>query len=316
MPVTWSDEVDDVIRGDLTCGFAYVTPAGGAVVTAVAPLGLCDRERGTVGFTTSLGFGRKLDRVRDEPRVALAYHAREHGIGDDSNERYVLVQGEATFDPTPDRELLDDIGRQSVQYTGEPRRGIFWDRWLSAYYTDRVPVTVAVTRVVAWPELRMTGPPEVFGAPLPSVEAPPQAPPKKGTGPRVDATTVGERAGKLPHRLLAYRQADGYPAIAPVDVNSAGSDGVRLTVPVGVPQGGRRAGLLAHSYRAQLIGLESRQNTGWIEVTGTEAVYAPHTEAGFAAPPNKTIMLLANGFLARRGLAKARKEGRTQAPGR
>ncbi len=70
MPVTWSDGVDDVIRGDLTCGFAYITPAGGAVVTAVAPLGLSDRERGTVGFTTSLGFGRKLERIKGEPRVA------------------------------------------------------------------------------------------------------------------------------------------------------------------------------------------------------------------------------------------------------
>ncbi|WP_009475323.1 hypothetical protein [Rhodococcus sp. JVH1] len=316
MPITWSDEVDDVIGGDLTCGFAYITPAGGAVVTAVAPLGLRDRERGTVGFTTSLGFGRKLERITGEPRVALAYHAREHGIGDSTNQRYVLVQGDATFDPTPDPELLEDIGRRSTPYTGEPRRGVFWDRWLSAYYADRVPVTVTVTRVVAWPDLHLTGPPEVFGAPLPAVDAETQTPPKKGTGPRVDATKTGERAAKLSHRLLAYRQADGYPAVVPVDVTSASSEGVRLTVPAGVPQGGRRAGLLAHAYRAELVGLESRQNTGWIEVTGTEALYAPHTQAGFAAPPNKTLLLLANGFLARRGLAKARKEGRTQTMGR
>ena len=53
----------------------------------------------------------------------------------------------------------------------------------------------------------------------------------------------------------------------------------------------------------------------WLEVTGTEARYAPHTEAGFRAPANKTIVLLANGFLARRGLAKARKEGRAAALG-
>ncbi|BAH50632.1 pyridoxamine 5'-phosphate oxidase family protein [Rhodococcus opacus] len=316
MPVTWSDDVDEVIRDDLTSGFAYITPAGGAVVAAVAPVGMRDREQGTVAFTTSLGFGRKLERIKAEPRVALAFHAREHGIGSGTNRRYVLVQGDATFDPSPDRDILDAIGERSVPYTGVPRRGAFWDRWLSAYYADRVLVTVTVTRVVAWPDLRMKGRAEVFGAPLPSVEAPPQEPPKKGTGPRVDATKTGERAGKLPHVLLAYREADGYPAVAPVHVNSASSDGVRLRVPVGVPQGGRRAGLLAHSYRAKLIGLESRQNTGWLEVTGSDALYAPHTESGFSAPPNKTIMLLANGFLARRGLAKARKEGRAQALGR
>ena len=73
----WADVDDEIIGGDLTTALAYVTPAGGAVVTAVAPIGLRDREAGTVGFTTSLGFGRKLDRIKANPRVALAYHARE-----------------------------------------------------------------------------------------------------------------------------------------------------------------------------------------------------------------------------------------------
>src|SRR3954468_24801935 len=80
--LVWPDEVDDVLGGDLTCAIAYVTPARGAVVTAVAPIGLRGREANTVGFTTSLGFGRKLDRLRQEPRIAMAYHAREHGLGD------------------------------------------------------------------------------------------------------------------------------------------------------------------------------------------------------------------------------------------
>ena len=315
MPVSWSEEVDDVIRGDLTCGVAYVTPAGGAVVTAVAPIGLRDREMGTVGFTTSLGFGRKLERIKAEPRVALAYHAREHGIGDGANLRYVLVQGKAAFDPNPDEDALEAIGQRSVPYMGEPRRGFFWDRWLSAYYQDRVLVTVTVERVVAWPDLRAAGEPEVFGAPLPDAEPEPQAPPKKGTGPRVDVDKAAARASKLRHCLLAYRQADGYPTIVPVAIIGKGAGGLRLDVPAGLPQGGRRAGLIAHGYEAKLIGLESRQNTGWLDVSGDQAVYAPHTETGFKAPANKTILLLGNGFMARRGLAKARKEGRVQALG-
>src|ERR671936_2611378 len=98
----WSDVDDEIIGGDLTAALGYVTPASGAVVTVVAPIGLRDRDAGTVGFTTSLGFGRKLERIRDEPRIALAYHAREHGLGDPANSRYVLVQGRATFDANPD----------------------------------------------------------------------------------------------------------------------------------------------------------------------------------------------------------------------
>ena len=82
MPITWPDSVDEIIGGDLTAALAYVTPAGGAVVTAVAPVGLRDRAAGTVTFTTSLGLGRKLERIARNPRVALAYHAREHGFAD------------------------------------------------------------------------------------------------------------------------------------------------------------------------------------------------------------------------------------------
>ena len=63
--------------------------------------------------------------------------------------------------------------------------------------------------------------------------------------------------------------------------------------------------MLAHDYRPKLIGLSARQHTGWLEVDGARAIYAPHTETGFRAPANKTLLLLANGYLARRGLKRA-----------
>src|SRR5690349_5474800 len=194
-PVQWPDDVDEVIGGDLTAGVAYVTPAGGAVVTAVAPIGLRDRDAGTVSFTTSLGFGRKLERIEKDPRVALAYHAREHGHS--TSLRYVLVQGDAAVVKEPDPEYLEFIGRQATPYLGEPRRGPFWDRWLSAYYADRVPVHVTVHRIVSWPDMRCAGEPEVHGAPLPDPAAS-QEPPRKGTGPRVDCTRAGSALAKLP----------------------------------------------------------------------------------------------------------------------
>jgi hypothetical protein len=310
----WPDEVDDVLGGDLTCAIAYVTPAGGAVVTAVAPIGLRDRAANTVGFTTSLGFGRKLDRLRTEPRIAMAYHAREHGLGDGANRRYVLVQGRASFDADPDPDYLEnEIGPRSARYLGEPRRGFFWDRWLQAYYADRVLVTVAVERIVAWPDLRTEGAPLVVGSERPAEPPQPQPAPKKGTGPRVDAARAGTRAGELPHRLIAYVDADGYPVILPFAVTGADSGGVSIASATGLPPGGRRAGVVAHRYNAKLIGLETRQHTGWLEVADGSARYAPHTESGFKAPANKTVLLLGNGFLARRNLAKARKAGRVAA---
>src|SRR5918912_2891116 len=132
MALQWSDDVDAVLDGDLTAALAYVTPAGGAVVTAVAPIGLRDRERGTVAFTTSLGLSRKLERIRLNPRVALAYHARKHGFADGT--RYVMVQGDATLTLEPDRDYLErDVGPRAERYLGPRKSGAFWDRWLQEY---------------------------------------------------------------------------------------------------------------------------------------------------------------------------------------
>jgi Pyridoxamine 5'-phosphate oxidase len=299
----WSDLDEEIIGGDLTAALAYATPAGGAVVTPVAPVGLRDREAGTVGFTTSLGFGRKLDRIRENPRVALAYHAREHGFAEAP--RYVLVQGTASYDSTPDRAFLEEhVQPASIRFMGPPRRGIFWDRWLDAYYGDRVVVTVKVERVASWPDLQCTGEPTVLGTPLSAEQPGSQASPGKGTAPRVDVARVARRLGKLGNILLAYIGADGFPLVAPVRVGAVEADGIELAGRL--PGGGRRAGLLAHRYEPKLIGLETRQYTGWLG----DSIYAPHTENGFRAPANKTVLLLANGFMARRGLRQARALGR------
>jgi Pyridoxamine 5'-phosphate oxidase len=308
--VRWPDEVDEIITGDLTAALAYVTPAGGAVVTAVAPIGLRDRETGTVSFTTSLGFGRKLERISRNPRVALAYHAREHGFA--SRPDFVLVQGEATAQTEPDRRYLEDVvGPHSERFMGPPRRGkLFWDRWLQEYYGDRVPVEVKAARVIDWPDQRAEGEPAVYGSPLPDTQPAPQAPPANGTGPRLDAERAAKRLKALPHQLLAFVGSDGYPEVVPVEVTAASAGGIELRAGHALPPGGRRAGVLAHSYRAHLIGLAARGHTGWMSVGEDPLVasYAPHTEFGFRAPANKTLLLLANGLLAKRGLRQATRK--------
>jgi hypothetical protein len=307
--VTWSDEVDDVIGGDLTAAVAYGTPAGGAVVTAIAPVGLRDRERGTVGFTTSLGFGKKLERLQRDPRIALAYHARDHGFASGSS--YVLVQGRAHVVDVPDRDWLENVLRPNVvRFMGEPASGRVWDRWLRGYYADRVPVEVQVERILVWPTLSASGAPEVVGTPLPEARPEPQSSPKNGTGPRLDAERAARRMAKQPHKLLAFRGGDGLPMIVPVSVDAGAPDGLHLHASPGlIPPGGRRAGIIGHSYRPKLIGLGARQHTGWLHGADAagRALYAPHTASSFDAPPNKTLLLLANGYMAKRNLKKARR---------
>ena len=305
--VSWSAEVDEVIKGDITAAAAYITPAGGAVVTGVAPCGIGQRETGMLGFTTSLGFGKKLERIILDPHVALAYHARDHGFS--ASPAFVLAQGTASVDITPSRQRLEALAPQVERYLGKVVRGPVWDRLLREYYGERVLVDIAVHRVAAWPDLGASGEMNVTGVPWPGFAAP-QPPPKNGTGPRVDVEKAAGRISMLPHRVLAYRGADGFPVIVPVQVAGHDEAGLRLVVPDGLlPPGGRRAGLLAHAYRPQLIGLSTRMFTGWLEVRGDAAVYAPHTSKGFVAPPSKSLLLVSNGLLAKYGLWQARRQG-------
>ncbi len=308
MGVQWSDAADGPIGGDLTAVLAYATPAGGAVLTPIAPIGLRDRDAGRLTFTTSLGFGRKLDRIRANPAIALAYHDRAHGF--DASSAYVLVQGRATIVERPDREYLETVvGPAAARFLGAPRRGAFWDRWLAAYYSDRVPVHVDIERVVTWPDLRCAGDPVVDGEPLPAGLPASQTPPKKGAAPRVDVAKGARRLRGMSDLLLGYPGADGRPWVVPVAVRAGDPRGYELSAAPGLLHpGARRAGLVGHRYNAQLVGLAMRQHTGWLEVADDgSARYAPHTDAGFAAPANKTLLLLINGFLARRGLKQAQR---------
>jgi hypothetical protein len=303
MTVTWDDDVDAILHGDLTAAVGYRTPAGGSVVLAVAPIGLHDREAGTVGFTTSLGFSKKLDRIAQDPRVALAFHAREHGSS--SSAAYVLVQGRATVDAAPAPARKQQVFDQAERYLGGAPRGRFWDFWLREYGDVRVPVDVAVERIVVWPDLRCAGEPVVHGAPLPEPPAP-QAPPKKGTGPRIDVGRAAKRLANADHLLLSWCGGDGYPFVLPVAIAHGRPEGLRLVAAGPLPAGGRRAGLLGHSYNAKLVGLVTRTHTGWLE----DGLYAPHTETGYRAPPNKTLLLLLNGAVAKHGVRKARRAGK------
>src|SRR2546430_1678399 len=123
--VRWRAEVNEVITGDITAAVAYITPAGGAVVTAVAPCGISRPERGEVGFTTSLGFSKKLERIVADPRVALAYHARDHGFT--ASPLFVLAQGRARVDLEPSPARLKALVPQVTRYLGAPKQGPAWD---------------------------------------------------------------------------------------------------------------------------------------------------------------------------------------------
>ncbi|MGI9019121.1 MAG: hypothetical protein ACR2G3_00225 [Solirubrobacterales bacterium] len=305
MSVTWPDEVDEILASDLAVGLAYLTPAKGVVIAPMAPLGIRDRAAGTITLSSSQGLWRKLDRIRRRSGVALAYHAREHGLTDRPG--FVLVQGRASFPTTPDREWLEAITPEWERFLG-PRRGGLSGRMLRTYYWQRVAITIAVERIVSYPETAAEGEPTVYGAPPPS-PAPPQKAPRGGTGPRVDTEKLAAHAGRLPHTLVGWCGAEEMPDVRPARVLEAGEAGVRLAVSGGpVPPGGRRAGLTSHSFKPRMVGQEQRVHTGWLEAEDGEVRYAPHTKRGYRIPASEAAFVLGSASLAFR-MRKARAAG-------
>ena len=307
-PVRWPDEVDEVIRGDLTAAAAYVTPAGGAVVAGVCPMGLGRREAAGVGFTTSLGFGKKLERIIADPHVALAYHSREHGFS--ASPAFVLAQGTASVDIRPSRERLEAIIPQGQRYVGQVMRGPVWDRLLREYYYERVFVDITVARIAAWPDLSASGDPTVYGAAWPG---PPgaQAPPKNGTGPRVDVDRAAGgspccRTGCWPTRgptgsRWSFRWSS--PGMTRRACGWSPRTGCSARRP---PRRPARPRLPATVDRTQPPGPSP---DGWTSPATAPPVYAPHTSKGFVAPPRKKLLLVSNGLFAKYGLWQARRQG-------
>ena len=303
----WPSPVEEILAGDQVVAVAYLTPANGTVLVPLTNTGLRDRATGRLTpFTSSIGMWRKLSRIQEEPRIAVAYHTRRHAFTE--RPEYVLVQGRASLAPLADRTWIERHRESWERFSG-PRDVGLWEPFLGTYHW-RVAVELEAARVTVWPDLACEGSPDVHGD-APAAPPPPQSPPQKGTGPRVNHRRAARRAAGLPHVLLAWAGADGFPVIAPVRVAGADPRGIVLQPPPGVtiPAGGRRAGLLAHSFARYTVGQNKRQHTGWLESQEGELVYAPHTESGYHLPRSRFLYRTGAAVVTNRGLRQARRAG-------
>ena len=305
----WSDRIDDILAGDLAVALAYVTPRAGVVLTPVAPMGMRDRARGTVAFSTSLAFWRKLTRIERDPSVALCYHTRDHGLSQRSG--YLVVQGAASFPRVPPAEWLSEFPDIAAPYLGPLKSGWPWDRLVREYYWVRVPVTIDVERIVDHEGFEAPAPTTVVGAPVFGGLLRSQDLPARGIEPRIPPRRVARKAARLGNTLLGFVGGDGYPEVVPVDVTGATDRGVVLSARGRtLPSGGRRAGLLSHQFGPHLTKQENRVHTGWLTVDGAEALYAPHTAAGPPRAPGgvRTLTFIAS-MASKAGIRTARKQG-------
>jgi hypothetical protein len=303
----WPDSVEEILDGDHAVMLAYATPGRGVVLAPVSNFGLHQRAVGVVTVNSSVGAWKKLDRIRRNPQVALAFHTRAHATNDRAE--YVLVQGRAALaPPVPDypSTVVDNWERL------EPWRdlGPLWKRWLRVYAL-RVEIRITVERVVIWPDLGCRGEAVVHGADLPSERPLPQAAPAKGTAPRINHRRAARRAARLPNVLLGWLGADGFPVAIPVRASGADERGILLDCAETPPSGGRRAGLTAHWFSHGVVGQRQRIHTGWMEVppTGGSVTYAPHTSAAYRMPASRLVYRTAAGLETRRRYRQARRAG-------
>lgn len=300
----WSHNVDDIFAGDQATALAYATPAGGVVCTPVTNFGQRDRSTATIIVNSSIGMPGKLERIRRNPKVALAFHTRAHGFSD--RVEYVLVQGTASLSPPiPDYPSTLDSWED---FDGPRPTAPLWKHWLRVYYT-RVEIRIAVERIAVWPDLNCTGEPQIHGTPTPAERPPAQRPPANGTRPRVDHRKTARNAAGLPNVLLGWIDADEYPFVVPAGITGTDHAGILLTTPEGtVPPGGRRAGLTAHSFTRHVLGQHQQINTGWLQTEHDTVRYAPHTRSGHRIPPSPLLYRLAVGYGTRRGLRAQKKQ--------
>ena len=300
---TWPGEVDRVLTGDQVVGFAYVTPMAGVVLQPLTNMGTP-----TEPVSSSVAMFKKLERIRANPHVAVAYHTRKHGFSD--RREYVLVQGRGSLTPVEDRGWIDAHREQWVRFAGPLPGNRLTEWWLREYHW-RVGVRIDIKRVVVWPDLGLRGPAAVYGAPLPAESPAPQRPPAKGTEPRIRHGRAARRAAGLPHVLLGWVGADGYPTVVPVGVDGSEERGILLQAPADLlPEGARRAGFLAHDFTRYAAGQDLLKHTGWLEPTGGgAAVYAPHTQAGYRMPASKLVFRTASGLVTKWRTREAKRAG-------
>ncbi|RMH69044.1 MAG: hypothetical protein D6683_16390 [Actinomyces sp.] len=304
----WPTDVVDVLGGDLVAALAYRTPAQGAVVLPISTLGLVDPAARTVSFTTPFAGYRKLRRLHEDGRVALAFHAREHGSADPANQLDILVQGDAVVDREPDPDFLDWLYRERWPLFAPPRpSGAVWDRLTGHYYDARVRVTVTVRRISAQPRPGRPRPTAdvLYGPALPTTSPDEQPAPHRPDRPRVAARRWRRRMARSAHVLIGWVDSDGYPVIRRTGWERDGQH-IRLTPAQPVP-GRRRAGLLGHWFGPRLLPQGSAVFTGWLDADGR--TYTPHTVAGYVAPGNARLATVGTALATRPLHRRAQREG-------
>jgi Pyridoxamine 5'-phosphate oxidase len=250
-----------------------------------------------IDLTTGLGYPKKAEDARANPKVALLF---SDPTGSDLDRPpQVLVQGTAEVDDRDlaanreryARESLDKLPGSKSMLPPKPVRGLF--NW----YFTRIYVHVRPERVYVWADGNAAREPQLLDAHIEEVRSGHyEEPPDRHAGAEGGEPAWDERMDELgdryPTAVLSIVAPDGFPFSLrlPIEVNR---DARRIKLgegALGVPVQPGLACLTAHDHDPEFTYQRNFQVRGdLVEDDGGWAVVPHKLIGGFEVPPTSTI---------------------------
>lgn len=268
-----------------------------------------------IDVTTGLGYPKKANDARDNPKVAMLF-SDPTGSGLD-DPPMVLVQGTAEVD---DRDLEANRDRYNRELaaklpaTKQMAPPAFMQRFFVWYYA-RIYVHVRPERIYRWPGCDVTREPQLWDAHMEEVRSGhDEESEAEQRRPEGGATAWDQRMDELGrlHRsaALSLVAPDGFPFSIRVPVNvDSQSKTVRLEAePVGVPLAPGIACLTAHDHDERFTYQRNFQVRGdLVERDGGWALVPHKLIGGFDLPPGSFVQRVKINFAKARRFHKVAK---------
>ena len=288
-------EVRDVFGSFLTTEFVTVDSGQQPIVWPVTPY-YGDGEQ-TIDVTTGVGYPKKAEDARRNPRVALLF-SDPTGSGIDSGIQ-VLVQGSAEIDDADlganreryRREALEKLPATKDMLPPKFLEGLF------SWYFERLYVKARPERVFVWAAGDIAQEPEIHGAHMEEVRSGHTEEPKEDHAAPSGGSIawdgrIAELGRRHPTAVVAWVAPDGFPLAArvPVAVDEDARQIALKAVPSGLPLLEGRACLTAHAHGEKFEWQENFQVRGDLLRDGDDWRLVPHKMiGGFELPKESEL---------------------------
>jgi hypothetical protein len=295
MTATLPEQVQRTFERFITTEYTTVDRGGNPITWPVTPYYRAGDPH--VDLTTGLGYPKKADDARRNPRVSLLF-SDPTGCGLERPPA-VLVQGTADVDDRDLRGNRDRYYRESVAKLPGTKSMMppklvqgFFD-----WYFTRIYVHVRPERVYVWHEGDFGREPQLYDSRIEEVrsghsEEPEEPKPGVAGGPTAWDRRIEELGSRHKTAVVSIVAPDGFPMSArvPIALDQGGGRVRLLAEPVGVPLAPGRACLTAHEHDPEFKWQSNFQVRGDLVRTDGEWSLVPHRlVGGFEMPPTSML---------------------------